>query len=212
MKRALACLVAGGLSACTYQVERTATEPAPIVSAYADKVPGKWALLVDADKATAALQASGPRCSQSDYPLDFTKSFKETAIATFRQVTQDVRLFDHELSRAELQSQNFTGTITVRLTDLRAKVDVAGLVDGRADAHTEIDATVLVVKGGTRMVDASETGIGDAGGDAGLACGGTADEIAEASDKAEQDIVRKLAEQFANSHDVRYEVPGLSPQ
>jgi len=53
LNRISVCLVAlaGGLVACTYQVESTTTQTAAPFSAYTDKVSGKWALLVDADKA-----------------------------------------------------------------------------------------------------------------------------------------------------------------
>lgn len=213
MRRLRACVVAvaGGLAGCTYSVEPQTSEPAPVFTAYTDKVPGKWALLIDASHATAALQAEGLRCSQFDYPLDLTKSFVQTTAAAFKGVAEDVRIVDHPLSRSEFASQAYTGVITVRVDSLRATVKVEGMFDATATADTEIDGTILVVKGGQRMVDTGETATGTSQRDAGLTCGGSADAVSAASNDAVQDVVRKLAEQFANSHDVRYSVPSYSP-
>jgi hypothetical protein len=204
--------LSAGLAACSYQIETSPTEPAPVVSAYTDKVPGKWALLIDADKASTTLEAGGVRCSQFDYPLDLTQSFGRTAQATFKTVADDVRLSDHQLSRAELASGGYMGVITIRVTELRAKVGVTGVIDTHAAAATEIDGTILVIKAGDRVVDTSESGKGEAERDAGIVCGGAADAVAAASDDAVQDVVRQFAEQFANSHAVRYSVQGLAPQ
>lgn len=209
--RASIVAVAGGLAACTYPVEPQTSEPAPVFTAYSDKVPGKWALLIDASRASAALQAEGLRCSQFDYPVDLTKSFVRTAAAAFKGVTEEVRLVDHPLSQSEFASQAYTGVIAVRVESLHAAVKVDGLFDATANADTEIAGTILVVKGGQRMVDTSETGNGLAQRDAGLACGGSADAVSAASDDALRDVIRKLTEQFANSHDIRYSVPSFSP-
>ena len=138
--------VAGGLAACTYQVEANTSEPAPVVTAYSAKVPGKWALLIGTERATAALQAAGVRCSESDYPLDITKSFAYTAAATFKSVAEDIRIVDHPLSKSEFASEGYTGVIKVEVEALRAKLNVEGIQDATADANTEIDGTILVKK------------------------------------------------------------------
>ncbi|MGB8365642.1 MAG: hypothetical protein ACLQUZ_03510 [Rhizomicrobium sp.] len=213
MNRLRVCVVAvaSGLAACTYQVEANTSEPAPVVTAYTAKVPGKWALLIGTERATAALQAAGLRCSDSDYPLDLTKSFAHTAAATFRSVAEDIRVVDHPLSKSEFASEGYTGVIKVEVEALRAKLNVEGIQDATADANTEIDGTILVTKAGRRLVDSSETGTGTAQRDAGLTCDGAAVAVSAASDEALQDVIRKLAEQFANSHDIRYSVPSFTP-
>jgi hypothetical protein len=214
LKRLSACFacLAIGLSACTYPVESTTTEPEKVFMAYTDRVPGKWALLIDSDKATGALVGTGIRCDQFKYPVDFTKTVARIAEATFKTVGDDIRVSDHQLTKTELASGGYTGVIIVRIIDFRPKIDVDGVLEPHADATTEIDGTVLVTKGGQRMVDSSESAKGDSGRDAGIACEGAADAVSAASDQAVQDIVRKFAEEFANSHAVRYSVPGSAPQ
>ena len=205
-------LLAGGLAACSYQVATSPSPPPSVITAYADKVPGKWALVVDASRASATLATPGMRCDRFDYPLDLSKSFAQTAETTFKTVAEDVRLSDHALSRTELQADNYTGVITLRVSDMRANVDVKGVLDTHADATTAIDASILVAKGGTQMVDSLQSGKGEGEREAGLACEGAADAVATASDAAVEDVIEKLAEQFANSHDVRYSPPGLLPE
>lgn len=213
MNRSVACAVAlaAGLAGCSYPVEpATPLAPTPF-NAYTDKVPGKWALLIDADKTGTTLAAVGLRCSQFDYPINLQKSFSAAAEAAFRSVTEDVRLSDHELSKAEIVSQGYSGAIVVRVTDFSAKLATEGAIEARAEADTEIAGTILVLKNNTRTLDASATARGEAQSDAGLACGGVGDAVAAASNQAVRDLARKLAEQFANSHDIRYAAPGSTP-
>jgi hypothetical protein len=205
-------IAAAGLGACSYPVETSPAQSVPVITAYTDKVPGKWVLVVDAGKASATLEAAGTRCSQSDFPLDLSKPFAQTAEATFRTVAEDVRLSDHALSNSELASGDYAGVIVVRVADMRASVKTDGVVEARATAKTEIDGTILVTKGGERMVDARQSGSGDAERDAHIDCSGAGEAASAASDTAIQEVVEKLAEQFANSHAIRYSVPGLAPQ
>jgi len=180
--------------------------------AYTNKVPGKWALLVDTEKASIRPEAQGLRCSQFDYHVDLSDSFEQTAASAFARVAEDIRPSDHQMSHAELVSGGYTGVITLRVSDLRSRVKVAELIGGQADASTTIEGSILVVQAGQHLVDASQSAKGEDQRDAGLACAGAADALSAASGAAMQDLARKLAEQFANSHAVRYSItPGLAP-
>jgi len=205
-------ITAAGLAACSYPVEAPPAQSVPVITAYADKVPGKWVLIVDAGKASTTLEAAGTRCSQSDFPLDLSKPLAQTAEATFKTVADDIRLSDHALSKSELASGDYAGVILLRVADLRARVETSGIVEARATAKTEIDGTILVMKAGERMVESQQSGSGDAERDAHIDCSGAGEAASAASDTAIQQVVEKLAEQFANSHAIRYSVPGLAPQ
>jgi len=205
-------LSATALAACTYPVETPPAEAVPVITAYTDRVPGKWALIVDAAKANAALEDTGTRCSQSDYPLDLAKTFTETADATFRTVAEDIRVSDHALSKSELLSGGYAGVIIVSVSDLKARIKTNGVVESRAAAETQIEGAILVIKGGERMVDTRQSGKGQAERDTHIDCSGAGEAAAAASDAAVQEVIGKLAEQFANSHAIRYSVPGLAPQ
>lgn len=205
-------LSAAGLAACSYPVETPPAEAVPVVTAYTDKVPGKWALIVDAARANTTLEDAGTRCSQTDYPLDLSKAFTATADATFRTVADEVRVTDHALSRSDLMAGGYAGVIIVSVSSLKASIKTNGVIESRAAAEAEIDGEILVIKSGERMVDSRQSGKGDAERDTHIDCSGAGEAAAAASDTAVQDVVRKLAEQFANAHAVRYSVPGLAPQ
>jgi hypothetical protein len=209
---AYAALLAGCLAACSQPIDSPSVESVTILSAYADKVPGKWLLLVDAANANAAPDAAGIRCSQLDSPLDLSRAFAGTAEATFKSVADDIHLSDHPLSRTELASGGYAGVVVLRVTGLRASVKTDGLLEAHASAEAEIDGSIEVTKGGERMVESNQSGTGDAERDAGLDCSGAASAASAASGAAVQDVMRKLAEQFANSHAIRYSAPGLAPQ
>ncbi len=214
MNRIYAAVVlsAAGLAACTYPVETPPAEAVPGITAYTDRVPGKWVLIVDAAKANTTLQDTGTRCSQTDYPLDLAKIFTETADATFRTVAEDVRVSDHALTKSDLMAGGYSGVIIVSVSGLKASIKTDGVVEARAAAKTEIEGAILVIKAGERMVDTRQSGKGEAERDTHIDCSGAGEAAAAASDTAVQDVVGKLAEQFANSHAIRYSVPGLAPQ
>lgn len=212
MNRIFVSLALLGLAGCSYPVETPPAEAVPVITAYTDRVPGKWALIVDAAKANTTLEDSGDRCSQTDYPLDLSKAFIDTADATFKTVADDIRVSDHALSRSELVSGGYSGVIIVSVSSLKATIKTSGIVEARAAAETEIEGAILVIKSGERMVDSRQTGRGTAERDAHIDCSGAGEAASVASDAAVQDVVGKLAEQFANSHAIRYSVPGLQPQ
>jgi hypothetical protein len=205
-------IAAAGLAACSYPVEPPPAQAIPVITAYTNKVPGKWVLIVDAAKASTTLESAGTRCSQSDFPLDLSKFFAQTADATFRTVADDIHLSDHALSKSELASGGYSGVIVLSVVDMRASVKTEGVVEASATAKTEIDGRILVVKDGERMVESQQSGSGDADRDAHIDCSGAGEAAAAASDTAVQQLMEKLAEQFANSHAIRYSVPGLAPQ
>ncbi len=199
------------LAACSHTVDAGNSVAAPVVTAYAEKVPGKWALLVDPGHARGDAQSDGLRCGLIKYPLDLETSFALTAASTFRQVTQDIRVKDHPLTHAEIASGGYAGTIALHIEAVRARIDVSGVVDASASATSEIDGTLAVMSAGRRLVDTGDTGSGHALRDAGLTCAGAADAAAAATNDALQDLVRRLAEHFANSHSVRNTASGFAP-
>ncbi len=206
------CIALLGLAGCSYQIDPQSPQaPAPFM-AYADRVPGKWLLLVDASAVTAKPAIAEPRCDRFDYSMDFSKTFTQMAASTFEKVADDIRIPDHPLSHAEVASGGYTGVIALHVSAFHPKMKVEGMLDATADADAEIAGTIVVTKDGRRLVDASETGKGAGARDAGLLCGGGADAMSDASNVALQDLIRKLAERFANSHDIRYSVAGFTPQ
>lgn len=212
LKGFIAAGMALALAGCAYQVANDAPEaPAPYL-AYTNRVPGKWLLLVDARAATAQPAIVEARCNQFDYAMDFTKSFQQSAIAAFGKAADEVRFSDHPLNRAEFAADGYTGVIRLNVTAFRPRAKVEGFMDATADAVTEINGTISVVKGGQAMVDESQSGIGKGTRETGPICGGTADAMSDATIAAMQDLVRKMAEDFANSRTIRFSVPSYTPQ
>ncbi len=212
MKGLIAAGMALVLAGCSYEVSNDAPEaPAPYL-AYTNRIPGKWLLLVDAKAAIAQPAIAETRCNQFDYAMDFTKAFERSAMAAFGKAADEVRFSDHALSRTEFAADGYTGIIRLNVTAFRPRAKVEGFVDATAEAVTEIDGTISVVKGGRAMVDETQSGIGKGTRETGPICGGAADAMSDATVAAMQDLVRKMAEDFANSRTIRFSVPGYTPQ
>ena len=206
------CLALLGLAACSYQIEQPSPQvPAPFM-AYTDRVPGKWLLFVDASAITAHLGISQPRCDRFDYSMDFSRTFAKVAASTFEKVADDIRVTDHKPTHAEMSSGGYTGVIVLKVSEFRPRMKVDGILDVTADADAEIAGNILVTKDGKHLVDENEAGKGDGTHDAGLLCDDVGDAMSDATTVAMQDLIRKFAERFANSHDIRYSVPGYTPQ
>jgi hypothetical protein len=206
------CIALLGLAGCSYQIDPQSPQPPAPFMAYADRVPGKWLLVIDASAVTARPAIAEPRCDRFDYSMDFSKTFAQMAASTFEKIADDIRVADRPPSRAEVSSGGYTGVIVLRVTEFHPRMKVEGVLDPTADADAEIVGTIVVTKDDRHLADANETGKGTGTHDAGVICGGAADAMSDASNLALQDLIRKFAERFANSHDVRYSVPGFTPQ
>src|SRR5438105_15370169 len=92
----LAAVVALGLltSACSYQVQTVSAPQLDVYSNYEHKVPGKWALVVDASQFTHSVKPEGLNCAAHNFPLDLRSSFKQSVIATFENIVDSAEVMD----------------------------------------------------------------------------------------------------------------------
>jgi hypothetical protein len=203
----MACLL--GVSACTGSVD-TAAVPAPaVITAYSARMSGKWALFVDASRAAGDVAVAGMRCNRTVVALHLERAVPRAALEAFRSVSDDVQASAAPLPAATLAEGGYAGAIAVVIRDFDVKDRVDGLMDATATADVRIDATLHVTRAGGAVLEADETGTGEASLASGFVCGGATDAVANATDAAITDVVRKLAEQFADSRALRMPDPVL---
>lgn len=178
--------------------------PTPMpITAYTERIPGRWALVVDTDGASADVTPSGMRCEHFDYPLDLGTPLRQAGLEALGQAAAEMRVVDHRLSRSELESQNITGVVVLRLSNVHASADAGGLLTPSIHASVDLVAELAVQRDGQQIFESTETGKGEAVRSLGLTCSGADDALRSAAATALEDALRKLAERFANAPALR---------
>ena len=211
--RPLAAVAALGLilSACTYQVQTVSAPQLDVYSNYENKVPGKWALIVDSSQFTHTVKSEGLSCAAHNYPLDLSSSFKQSVAATFENIVDSVEVMDAPIPAETLTSRGYSGVISIRAEDLRSRlIFQPGLFTGTADVTVELDAGMTVFGPHGKLVGTRGTGKGEGNSDAGQFCGGATDAIGHASESAMKDLLGVLGERFSNAPQVRAAGTGKS--
>lgn len=80
----LTAIVLGGLGGCSYQVQTVSAPQLDVYSNYSDKVPGKWALVIEDDAFNQNVHSEGLACAAHSFPLDLRGTFRQSAISTFK--------------------------------------------------------------------------------------------------------------------------------
>jgi len=196
--------VALSLSACARNVEVMSAPNLNVYTSYADKMPGKWALFVQASSLRRDVHTDGFQCAAYNYPLNLESSFKESVAATFRNLVTEVNLVNQAPTVASLANDGYAGLIRVNGDDLRAHLTIKpGFFSATAEVTVEIDAGVIVEGRTGRLLGTQASGTGRADHDAGAFCSGTGATISEASQSAMKASLGQLAERFSNSPQVR---------
>ena len=199
-----AALAAASLGACSYQVPTMSAPQLDVYSNYQDRVPGKWALVVEDDAFKKDIHAEGLNCAAHNYPLDLTSSFKQSAVATFQNITTNVDVLDRPIPTESLTAAGYAGEIEIKAEDMRSRLMfIPGFWSSTAESDIELDAAVVVNGSGGRLMGTRATGKGTESSDAGQFCGGATDAVAHSSEAAMKDVLGEIGERFSNAPQVR---------
>jgi hypothetical protein len=196
-------LAAVSLSACTYEVKTAAAPALNVYSSYGDKLPGKFALLVQPEIMTKEVEPSSDNCGPHDYPIDARAAFKQSAIDTVAQLVEAVEPIEKALTSAELREGQYRGQIIVKAEEYSPRLTfIPGFWMAHASSTVDISASLLVDGPDGRLLGTkaseSRTVESDASG-----CGSGTDALAKANGKAMEAVLDRLAERFSNEPRLR---------
>lgn len=204
--RLAAVAAALGISACSYDVPTTASPAFDVYSNYRDKIPGRFALFVDANSFAREVKPTGQICSANSYPLNANASFKQSTIQTIKQLVEELELVDRPLPIEELKDKAYRGQIVVKSDEYIAHITfIPGFWSATASSSVDISAS-LVVDGtdgrflGTSASASRSTELSSA------SCGDGAQAIAEANSKATKELLERLGERLSNEPRLRQPV------
>ena len=190
-------------SGCAYQAN-TSTAPARnVVTSYGNKIPGKWSLLIEADRLNTTVRSEGLQCSAHTFPVNFTTGFPASVRETLPNVITQVD--EVELGAEHSPASNKTrGLIQVRGDNLQARLKIVpGFWSANVVVDVDITVAVTVDNGSGRIFGKTFDGRGHADRPSGMFCSGGAEAVKAAAEEAQRDVLRHIAEDLANSERLR---------
>lgn len=184
--------------ACTHQVTPAPVASSPVYSTFENKVPGRYALVVEAEQMQRVVEAEGFSCHSQTYPIDSREAFKSSALAALQQAVEQVELVEGP------PGPGFDGTITVRVDDYSVQLlTVSGFWVAQLAADADITAGLTVERAGQRVVARSFTVSKDRSNSAGIGCPGGAQAVAGATGAAVGAVLQQIAEEVARAPELR---------
>jgi hypothetical protein len=205
MKRMICVLASVSmLGACAYNAPVTASPNLNVYSSYGDKLPGDYALYIDTGEFGRTIHPTGYLCSAHSYPLDIRDPFRESVVGTLQQLVEHVDVVQTPLTADELAKSGKRGQIIVRADSMTATVQfLPGFWSSTGEGHVELTANLTVDGVGGRLLGTTGEGEGTAQADAGAMCGGGAQALANAAEKAVKQLLGQLGERLSNAPRLR---------
>lgn len=195
----IAALSAG----CAYTAN-TSTAPARnVVTSYSNKIPGKWSVLIEVDRLNTTVRSEDLKWAAHTFPVNFTQGFPASVRDTLPNVIAQIEEVEAEAETSSHKMKN-RGLIQIRGDNLQSRLKI---VPGfwSANVVVDVDMTVVVTvdNGSGRLFGKTFDGRGHADRPAGVFCEGGADAVKAAAEEAQRDVLRRIAEDLANSERMR---------
>lgn len=215
MRRAYLAFVLASMSGCAYNVAPTTAPAINVYSSYEQKVPGKWAVVLDESVRTVRrdIKPATYICSAHSYPLDAGSALSSSVRKTLEQVIGETVLRDAIPNPQSMKSEGITGSVFVKLDEFHARLACQqGFWSGTCNSTVDISiGSILRNSDGQVLLSTSAGSSRTADGSAGGACSDAGAAMAEATSRAMKDTMERLAEKIANSNTLRGTVGAISP-
>ena len=193
-------------SACAYNVQPVSTRAVNLYSAYENKVPGNFVLVMDSSirNVNREITPASYVCGAHRFPIivgdSLAVSIKQSLDAIFEQVREQGSAPPAD----ELSSLGLNGVILVRLDDFSPRIIChKGFFEGTCTASTDLSFGVTVRGSGGILVSTAAPGSKTADGSAGIYCSGGADVLSDSITRATRDALERLGERLSNSSKLR---------
>jgi len=204
LRSLLIILAAVSVSACTYDASAPVSPAYDVYSNYEDKLPGEYALYVDAEELSGEYSVEGYACSAHNYTQDASSAFEQSVTKTFQNLVQNLEAVDQPLSSRDLEAQGYTGMIIVEAEDIDVRINVIpGFWTSDMSADVELAASLRVDGREGRLLGTTVSGDDDAKTGAGTGCEGGAKALSTATSRALEELMQRLGERLSNSRRLR---------
>ncbi len=191
-------------SACAYNTPVDVSPAYNVYSNYEDKLPGRYALYVDAKETKGEGDVKGLGCAAHSYPYDGEAAFAASVTATFRNIVEDVEVVTVPMDASALIAGGYLAQLTVEVVSMEVDLRVnPGFFSATIEADTEIAATVRAVNKAGNLLGSTIEGTADAEADAGGFCEGATTAMQESIGEAIEETMERLGERLANARRLR---------
>lgn len=174
---------------------------------HGEKIPGTFAVVVDADEASLnrTVSAASYVCSAWSFPLEFAGAFRAGVIRASELVFEDAREAARVPGKAEMAGHGFSGYVLVRLRHFEPSIRFTqSLLSAGALATADIGISFSIRDSDGKTLMSSVAGASRvADGDGGAACGGGVAVLSDAILKAMRDMLEVYMEKILNSSALR---------
>lgn len=192
------------LNGCSYKVDAPVAPSYDVYSSYSDKVPGRWAIMVDGSQLREDFKVSGYVCSAHTFPLDAGQAFNTSVTKTLENVVENVEDVQSPLSRDQLGRSGYAGFIRVNGEDVDVDLEVVpGFWSAGMKAEVRLTAALAVDGPDGRLLGGRLSSEGNDNAEAGGACEGGAKAISKATEKALRRLMEELGEKISNEPRLR---------
>ena len=194
------------MSGCSYTVPTDISPATNIYSNYSDKVPGRFALYVDAEEMAGDFKVSGYACSAHTYPVDARSAFIGSVQSTMENIVEEVEIVPRPMDSSTMLSRDLKGMILVEVQDLDIDLIVLpGFWSASMEADAEVTVSLVVDGPSGRLLGTHVEGDDDHKAESGGACEGGAVAIGKAVEEAMKEALERLGEKLSNSPRIRNE-------
>lgn len=197
-----AMLVALGLTGCAYQVQPVQVTALNIYSIHDDKIPGRFALVIDPTmrQISRDIKPSSHMCSAHTFPLSIGESLAGSTRLALESIFESVV----EMTSAVPTDEGVRGTIVVRLDSFSPTLRCTpGFWSGQCTATTEIALGTTIRTKSESLFASSVVGQKTADADSGSACDGGAQALGQSISGAMRDALERMGERLSHSPRLR---------
>jgi hypothetical protein len=200
MRSYLVFIAVAGFAGCAYDAAPITTGAVPVVASYTNKIPGKYALIVDAGELNKVIHPRGVACSAHSYPLNMSEGFRSSVRATFSNIVDQLEDVPSPLSPTTLRANGYRGQIIVRGESLEGKlIAIPGFWVPSISTTIQLSASIVVDGPEGRLLGRTVEGLAERESEAGTLCSGGAASVEEASSQALRKAMQQLGETLANA-------------
>jgi hypothetical protein len=199
-------LIIFAASGCAYNVQPVSTRAVNLYSAYENKIPGNFVLVMDNSlrNVNREITPASYVCGAHRFPITVGDSVAISIKQSLDAVFEQVREQGSAPPADQLNSLGLNGVILIRLDDFSPRILChKGFFSGTCTASTDLSLGVTVRGSGGILASMAASGSKTADGDAGVYCSGGADVLGDSITRATRDALERLGERLSNSPKLR---------
>ena len=205
-----ACLLSMSItlgSGCTYKAPVDSIKNVNVYSAYEEKIPGNFAIIVNNDEGlfNKTVSPSSYQCGAHDFSMTFADSF----VSSIKDANSAI--FESIVSRStiptvdEMKKDNLSGYILVQGKLFEPRISfIPGFWSARASSTVNIGFDYSIRDSDNNLVvTGTVSGERTHEGEAGMFCSSGTEVLMSATQKAMRDVLERYGERVSNSQKLR---------